>query len=253
MYQISNEKFGLFVTKLRKEKNMTQKELAEKLYVSDKTVSKWERGISMPNIVLLIPIADVFGITVTELLRGERLDPENRLDAKEIEGLVVGSLDLSVRNAVHQHKKNWISAYLLCFFISIAEIIILVLSGISLVEMKENVCLVVGLMLLFGGWFCLFAKDLLPAYYDNNKINYVSQGIFRIHIAGLSFHNGNWPYICTTLKVCTLATAVLYPLAGILMIHVFSMEWWNHIQNILLVIVLGSMLISTYIVGKKYE
>lgn len=117
----------------------------------------------------------------------------------------------------------------------------------------ENVCLVVGLMLLFGGWFCLFAKDLLPAYYDNNKIDYVSQGIFRIHIAGLSFHNGNWPYICTTLKVCTLATAVLYPLAGILMIYVFSMEWWNHIQNILLAIVLGGMLISTYIVGKKYE
>ena len=58
MYQISNEKFGLFVTELRKEKNLTQKDLAEKLYVSDKTVSKWERGLSMPNVVLLIPIAD---------------------------------------------------------------------------------------------------------------------------------------------------------------------------------------------------
>ena len=41
MYQISNEKFGLFVTELRKKKNLTQKDLAEKLYVSDKTVSKW--------------------------------------------------------------------------------------------------------------------------------------------------------------------------------------------------------------------
>jgi len=58
MYQISNEKFGLFVTELRKKKNLTQKDLAEKLYVSDKTVSKWERGLSMPNVVLLIPIAD---------------------------------------------------------------------------------------------------------------------------------------------------------------------------------------------------
>ena len=46
MDQISNEKFGLFVTKLRKKKNLTQKDLAEKLYVSDKTVSKWERGVS---------------------------------------------------------------------------------------------------------------------------------------------------------------------------------------------------------------
>ena len=58
MYQISNEKFGLFVTELRKKKNLNQKDLAEKLYVSDKTVSKWERGLSMPNVVLLIPIAD---------------------------------------------------------------------------------------------------------------------------------------------------------------------------------------------------
>ena len=46
MYQISNEKFGLFVTELRKKKNLTQKDLAEKLYVSDKMVSKWERGVS---------------------------------------------------------------------------------------------------------------------------------------------------------------------------------------------------------------
>ena len=49
MDQISNEKFGLFVTELRKKKNLTQKDLAEKLYVSDKTVSKWERGLSMPS------------------------------------------------------------------------------------------------------------------------------------------------------------------------------------------------------------
>ncbi len=53
-------------------KNLTQKDLAEKLYVSDKTVSKWERGLSMPNVVLLIPIADILDVTVTELLRGEK-------------------------------------------------------------------------------------------------------------------------------------------------------------------------------------
>ena len=68
MYQISNEKFGLFVTELRKEKNLTQKDLAEKLYVSDKTVSKWERGLSMPNVVLLIPIADFFNTTATSVI-----------------------------------------------------------------------------------------------------------------------------------------------------------------------------------------
>ena len=54
MDQISNEKFGLFVTELRKKKNLTQKDLAEKLYVSDKTVSKWERGLSMPILMSMM-------------------------------------------------------------------------------------------------------------------------------------------------------------------------------------------------------
>lgn len=67
MYQIDNEKFGQFLSDLRKEKSMTQKELADRLFVSDKTVSKWERENSMPNVTLLIPIADVLGITVTAL------------------------------------------------------------------------------------------------------------------------------------------------------------------------------------------
>lgn len=66
MYQINNEKFGRFLAEVRKEKQMTQKDLADKLFVSDKAVSKWERGNSMPNVTLLIPIADVLGITVTE-------------------------------------------------------------------------------------------------------------------------------------------------------------------------------------------
>ena len=60
MYQISNEKFGLFVTELRKEKNLTQKDLAEKLYVSDKTVSKWERGKSYPDLQILVSMSNQF-------------------------------------------------------------------------------------------------------------------------------------------------------------------------------------------------
>lgn len=253
MYQISNDKFGLFITELRKEKEMTQKELAEKLYVSDKTVSKWERGMSMPNVALLIPIAEVLDVTVTELLRGERIDIHKGLDTQEVEGLVVSSLDLSVKNAIHQHKKNWILLYLLCFFISITEIVILVSSGISLDEIKENVLLITVLMLIFGDWFCFFAKDILPIYYDDHKINYVSQGIFRIHMAGLSFHNGNWSYICTTLKIWTLATAIIYPLISILIMKIVDIQLWNEIKNIVIGVILIGMITSIYIVGKKYE
>ena len=253
MYQISNEKFGLFVTELRKKKNLTQKDLAEKLYVSDKTVSKWERGLSMPNVVLLIPIADILDVTVTELLRGEKIDTQKNIDTKEVEELVVGSLDMAVRNSIHQHRKNWILAYLLCFLISITEIIMLVVSGNSIAEMKDDILLVTGLMLLFGAWFCFFAKDILPTYYDANKINYVSQGIFRIHLVGLAFNNGNWMYICTTLKIWTLATVVLYPLAGIIIINCLNIALWDILSKIFLIMILGVMVVSIYIIGKKYE
>lgn len=48
-----NEAMGKFIASLRKEKNMTQKDLADKLYVSDRAVSKWERGLNFPDITLL--------------------------------------------------------------------------------------------------------------------------------------------------------------------------------------------------------
>ena len=122
-----------------------------------------------------------------------------------------------------------------------------------LLEMKDDILLVTGLMLLFGAWFCFFAKDILPTYYDANKINYVSQGIFRIHLVGLSFNNGNWMYICTTLKIWTLATVVLYPLAGIIIINCLNIALWDILNKIFLIMILGGMVVSIYIIGKKYE
>ena len=64
MYEIDNQKFGRFVAALRKEKGYTQKELAEKLFLSDKAISKWERGLSLPDIALLEPLSDILGVTV---------------------------------------------------------------------------------------------------------------------------------------------------------------------------------------------
>lgn len=69
---MQTEKMGQFISELRKSKNMTQKDLADKLHITDKAVSKWERGLSCPDISLLTSIAGVLGVTVGELLNGER-------------------------------------------------------------------------------------------------------------------------------------------------------------------------------------
>lgn len=69
---MDKEKFGAFVCKLRKEKGMTQQELGDKLHLTNKAISKWERGLSFPDICILQDIAKVLEVTVLELLNGER-------------------------------------------------------------------------------------------------------------------------------------------------------------------------------------
>lgn len=69
-------KTGKLILKLRKEKNMTQKELADRLHLSDKTISKWERGQGCPDISLLEALAQVMGVNVENLLQGD-LDPND--------------------------------------------------------------------------------------------------------------------------------------------------------------------------------
>lgn len=68
---MDNKKIGDYISNLRKKRNLTQKDLADILGITDKAVSKWERGAGYPDISLLRPLADVLGTTVNELLEGE--------------------------------------------------------------------------------------------------------------------------------------------------------------------------------------
>lgn len=69
---MNKEEFGKFVCKLRKEKGMTQQELGDKLNLTNKAISKWERGLSFPDVCILQDVAQTLGISVLELLNGER-------------------------------------------------------------------------------------------------------------------------------------------------------------------------------------
>lgn len=68
------KKFGSFIARMRKENNMTQAALAEKLHVTDKAVSKWERGLGFPDINTIEPLADALGVSVLEIMKSEKLD-----------------------------------------------------------------------------------------------------------------------------------------------------------------------------------
>ena len=70
-------KIGKFIAECRKQKSLTQMQLAEKLGITDKAVSKWERGIAMPDTSIMLELCDILGISVNELLSGEKNNMEN--------------------------------------------------------------------------------------------------------------------------------------------------------------------------------
>lgn len=80
-------KTGRFIALMRKEKGLTQKELADKLCISDKTVSKWETGRGMPEVSLMLPLCESLGINVNELLTGAKV-PEERYKEKAEENMM---------------------------------------------------------------------------------------------------------------------------------------------------------------------
>lgn len=80
---MDQEKIGKFISSCRKSIGLTQAALAEKLGITDRAVSKWENGKSMPDASLMLELCEILKITVNELLSGERLDMENYKEKAE--------------------------------------------------------------------------------------------------------------------------------------------------------------------------
>ena len=80
---MDQEKIGSFLREMRKEKNLSQEQLAEKFGVSSRSVSRWENGNTMPDISILIELADYYEVDLRELLKGERKSEKMNEDLKE--------------------------------------------------------------------------------------------------------------------------------------------------------------------------
>ena len=74
---MNQEKIGKFIAELRKEKKLTQEELANKLGITKNAVSKWERGLSMMDVSLFKPVCEILEVTIVELLNGERIKQDD--------------------------------------------------------------------------------------------------------------------------------------------------------------------------------
>lgn len=103
------KKFGQFIAGIRKEKKMTQAELAGKIHVTDKAISRWERGLGFPDIQTLEPLAQALGISVLELMRSERQETEKQDQQPEEFRYTQGEVAEMLQNAgdiSRQQKKQ---------------------------------------------------------------------------------------------------------------------------------------------------
>ena len=103
---MDTERFAAFITQLRKERGLTQKELADRLNVTDKAVSKWETGKGFPDLKLLEPLAWELGVSLVELMQGRR---------QEADTLTVAEADAAVSQAMGQSEKTTARRYLRLF------------------------------------------------------------------------------------------------------------------------------------------
>ena len=142
---MDQKKTGVFIAKMRKEKGLTQSELAEALLISDKTVSKWETGKGLPEVSLMLPLCEKLGVTVNELLTGAKLSPAEYQKKAE-----VNIMDLMQERRAEARFRIIIELLVLAMTIFSAVTIALVLEYVPLSlgwEIALTVLMVVNLAL----------------------------------------------------------------------------------------------------------
>ncbi|MBR2041245.1 MAG: helix-turn-helix domain-containing protein [Oscillospiraceae bacterium] len=209
-FELDKEKFGEFISQLRKEKGMTQRELAEKLFVSDKAVSKWERGQSLPDITLLNPLAEVLGSTPAELLNCGKLEQNESIAPERVEELVGKAINFSDDEKTRKViTTKGILIYFLCVAIGIIGAAIC--NFVYMDSINNVIWTFEALFAVFGAYFMFFVKERLPDYYDSNKISLYGDGAIRMNLPGVNINNRNWPHIVMSARTGLLSGLALTP------------------------------------------
>ena len=255
MYEIDKLRFGAFISELRKEKGITQKELANRLYISDKAVSKWETGHSVPDITLLTPLAELLGVTVTELLECRRIETADKLDVTQANDLVKKVIAFSSEENYGRPKlcKKNVLTYTGCAMVAGLEMLVfLLMLGEGNFAGFPGI-MIVGMAMFFGIYFWFFVKEKLPAYYDENKINVYIDGALHMNLPGVYFNNYNWPHIVKAFRMWSVLNMTIVPIIVVGIGMLLPEAGLTFYLPGTLIPILGGLFIPPYIVAKKYQ
>ena len=192
------DKIGKFIALNRKNKGLTQEQLAEKLGVTNKTISRWETGKYMPDLSLLKPLSEELGITLNELLSGEKIKEEKIVENTERN--ILNTIDYSSKKVENEHKKISIILMILgaiisisaltifnkesswCSIYSIIGIIIFVMGLVrELKKFKKIQKVVIGVVLFIGIFGIFYIADYFGVKTNNRPpiYNYKIETTFR--------------------------------------------------------------------------
>lgn len=142
-------KTGKFIKTVRKKKNLTQRDVADRLNISEKTVSKWETGSGLPEVSLMLPLCKLLGISVNELLSGERLDEKSYFEKAEENIVSLATDKTNPKKKVIICTVSCILTLLCAFalgliagFINVGLWVRLLLAGIALITIFSDIVLV---------------------------------------------------------------------------------------------------------------
>ena len=160
-------KIGKFIAECRREKNFTQMQLAEKLNITDRAVSKWETGRAMPDSSIMIELCSVLGINVNELLSGERIEMENYNKVAE-ENL------LTLKKQKEESDKRLLNIEVIMGIISIIMYLIVIMV-VSFSNMQDSTrVLIIMILTVFVFIECLLALRIeqQAGYYECRKCHH---------------------------------------------------------------------------------
>ncbi len=248
---------GKLLAQVRLEKGLTQKQLAERLHISDRTVSKWERGAGLPDISLLEPLAESLDLTVEELLQGRRQESREFSAREWKKWLEESDRDLREKNALEKpRRKRRALFYAAEVIVTAAETFALAfcsgrlgVTGQDLVQ--DLVCILIPL--IFGLWAFVLWPEYLPAYYDVMELgDYYCAGM-RLRIGGVRFNNRNWPHILRAFRWYCFLVPVCWPLCcAVLYLTVPDAAWMALRLPVTLAVILGGLFVPIVWAARKY-
>lgn len=176
------EKIGNFIMQNRKAKKLTQKQLADKLCVTDRAISRWERGVGTPDISLLITLGEILEVSVNEILLGEKIE---NITKEQSDKILVDSISLYKKNDI----KKTVKIYFLIMIMITSLLLAITFFNISMIISNLSIYYI---FLILGGLFVslLVFTKLSKDYLLKKKIVIIVCVVYSISLVFYSFYTG---------------------------------------------------------------